>query len=387
MTLTSTAPRRRLPPGGPGVPRTCVLRAAARVMQAFPPADRDLRHQTASHRSACSTWSRRTPCPAPALHEALERGARRRAGGLAAALRGAGDAQQNGWRLTYHVFDYNLDFFEVGALDDDRWKLPDDPAATCTAPRPRAAACGATTATRPRTRWSTSTAPASPSTARSLRGALREPPPCEAFWSLTMYDAQEFFLVPNPIDRYSIGDRTRGLHAAGDGSLTSCCSTTSRTRRRGGNWLPTPPGRSARSCACTSPGPRSSTAATSCRRSCARLRDRREPGARATGGSGRRGPLGLGGAAAQRRGAERERRDGRAPARPRCPAQLRPSTRTRSRRGAGRRRRRSSGARRRRRPRRRTSGPAGRTARTGAICGSRNAGMNWTAWNSLAAKR
>ena len=26
--------------------------------------------------------------------------------------------ERNGWNLTYHVFDYNLDFFEVGALDD-----------------------------------------------------------------------------------------------------------------------------------------------------------------------------------------------------------------------------------------------------------------------------
>ena len=37
---------------------------------------------------------------------------------------------------------------------------------------------------------------------------------------MTMYDAPDFFLVDNPIDRYSIGDRTPGLHAADDGSLT-----------------------------------------------------------------------------------------------------------------------------------------------------------------------
>jgi hypothetical protein len=33
--------------------------------------------------------------------------------------------EQNSWKLTYHVFDYNLDFFEIGALDDDEWKLAD----------------------------------------------------------------------------------------------------------------------------------------------------------------------------------------------------------------------------------------------------------------------
>ena len=31
----------------------------------------------------------------------------------------------NGWKLTFHAFDYNLDFFEVGALDDDRFKIAD----------------------------------------------------------------------------------------------------------------------------------------------------------------------------------------------------------------------------------------------------------------------
>ena len=43
-----------------------------------------------------------------------------------ALAHGAGP-EQNGWQLTYHVFDYNLDFFEVGALDDVQWKLPEGP--------------------------------------------------------------------------------------------------------------------------------------------------------------------------------------------------------------------------------------------------------------------
>ena len=32
----------------------------------------------------------------------------------------------NGWKLVFHAFDYNLDFFEVGALDDPQYKI-DDP--------------------------------------------------------------------------------------------------------------------------------------------------------------------------------------------------------------------------------------------------------------------
>jgi len=36
-------------------------------------------------------------------------------------------------------------------------------------------------------------------------------PPVGAFWSITMYDLPDFYLVANPIGRYSISDRTAGL--------------------------------------------------------------------------------------------------------------------------------------------------------------------------------
>jgi hypothetical protein len=56
-----------------------------------------------------------------------------------------------------------------------------------------------------------------------------------------MYATPDFFLVENPIDRYSIGDRTPGLHAAPDGSLTVVMQhdEPSEPERRA-NWLPTP---------------------------------------------------------------------------------------------------------------------------------------------------
>ena len=38
-----------------------------------------------------------------------------------------------------------------------------------------------------------------------------------AFWSITMYDLRDFYLVANPIGRYSIGDRTPGLRRDADG--------------------------------------------------------------------------------------------------------------------------------------------------------------------------
>ena len=66
-------------------------------------------------------------------------------------------------------------------------------------------------------------------------------PPVNAFWSLTMYD-KGLFLVPNPIDRYAIGDRTAGLRRNRDGSLDILLQHAV-PRRDGSNWLPAPAGR------------------------------------------------------------------------------------------------------------------------------------------------
>ena len=69
-----------------------------------------------------------------------------------------------------------------------------------------------------------------------------ELPPVTAggFWSVTMYDPQRF-LVPNTIDRYSIGDRTPGLQRGSDGSLDIYLSATAPHGHES-NWLPAPPG-------------------------------------------------------------------------------------------------------------------------------------------------
>jgi hypothetical protein len=65
----------------------------------------------------------------------------------------------------------------------------------------------------------------------------------DVFWSLTMYDVPDFYLVANPINRYSIRDRTPGLRTDTDGSLTIWMQTASPGPDREANWLPTPPGR------------------------------------------------------------------------------------------------------------------------------------------------
>lgn len=68
-----------------------------------------------------------------------------------------------------------------------------------------------------------------------------ELPPVEAFWSITMYHADSRLMVHNPIDRYSIGDRTKGL-LYDDGSLTIAIQHEAPSGRLAANWLPAPAG-------------------------------------------------------------------------------------------------------------------------------------------------
>ena len=71
------------------------------------------------------------------------------------------------------------------------------------------------------------------------KGAL---PPVNYFWSVTMYDAKTQVPVHNPIERYSIGDRTPGFKSAADGSLTIHIQHESPGKTLEPNWLPAPSG-------------------------------------------------------------------------------------------------------------------------------------------------
>jgi len=75
-------------------------------------------------------------------------------------------------------------------------------------------------------------------TIRFRRGQL---PPANAFWSVTIY-GKDRYLVPNPIDRYAIGDRTKGLHRGRDGSLTIYVQHGRPSGAARANWLPAPSG-------------------------------------------------------------------------------------------------------------------------------------------------
>ena len=67
-------------------------------------------------------------------------------------------------------------------------------------------------------------------------GAL---PPNNAFWSLTMGDAKNHF-VPNPINRYSVSDRS-GLIPNADDSVDIYIQNTAPAGHES-NWLPAPTG-------------------------------------------------------------------------------------------------------------------------------------------------
>ena len=66
-------------------------------------------------------------------------------------------------------------------------------------------------------------------------------PPAEAFWSVTMYDG-DFFFVPNPINRYDLAQRDQ-LVANPDGSVDIYLQTESPGKDREANWLPAPKGK------------------------------------------------------------------------------------------------------------------------------------------------
>lgn len=150
----------------------------------------------------------------------------------------------NGWQMSLHLFDYNRDAFSIGALDADEWKIADrDAAYLDRAVAARNALWGnhAYEAVYPQIYVDAN--------GEQLNGSNRyeitftELPPVDAFWSLTMYSMPDYYLVENPINRYSIGDRTPGIHYADDGSLTIYLQTYEPSDAdQKANWLPAPEG-------------------------------------------------------------------------------------------------------------------------------------------------
>ncbi len=63
-------------------------------------------------------------------------------------------------------------------------------------------------------------------------------PPADAFWSITMYD-KDYFFVPNAINRYTVSSRNK-FKANADGSIDLYVQNESPGKDKEANWLPAP---------------------------------------------------------------------------------------------------------------------------------------------------
>ncbi len=212
---------------------------------AFPGADRDQPLQESLTPLGINDPDNSVASADPSIVEALSDGYTNGAEVLKKVLTSGGNSPVvNGWKQTFHVFDYNLDFYQVGALDDPAFKITD--------PKMRIVERAASAAGG---LWGNHAYEAAyimtyvDDRGEQLTGSrtyilhLNPTPPVGAFWSLTMYDVPNFFMVENPIDRYSIGDRTPGVVFEDDGSLVITISHTEPTEPTvRANWLPAPAG-------------------------------------------------------------------------------------------------------------------------------------------------
>ncbi|MGN6426170.1 MAG: DUF1254 domain-containing protein [Leifsonia sp.] len=247
LALTPLEPSGAAPEGVPAVPEgpseALTFFERMRVWsQAFPPAEHD-REALASYHELGITGADPVADQPDAVRAALEAGYAVGKEALEASLR-TGVPLTDGWQVNLHVFDYNTDFLGIGTIDAPEWTMAD--------PRTRyahraAAALGGL--------WGNHAYEAAYiatyvdadgdqlSGEHVYRLRLHPTPPVDAFWSLTMYDLPHYFLVANPIGRYSLGDRTRGIVYDDDGGLTITMSATRPTdEKAAANWLPAPEG-------------------------------------------------------------------------------------------------------------------------------------------------
>ena len=68
---------------------------------------------------------------------------------------------------------------------------------------------------------------------------FKQAPPVKGFWSITLYDKYHF-LAPNPLDRFSLGTRSKQLRYEADGSLIFYIQRDQPSLENVSNWLPAP---------------------------------------------------------------------------------------------------------------------------------------------------
>lgn len=73
-----------------------------------------------------------------------------------------------------------------------------------------------------------------------LKFSKNQLPEAKYFWSITMYNLPKRLLVRNPISRYSIGNKSKGLKYESNGDLIIYLQASSPGKDKESNWLPTP---------------------------------------------------------------------------------------------------------------------------------------------------
>jgi hypothetical protein len=232
-----------VPTGDPAVPESLRWWERVRVaLAAFPPPAEDQPILQAA--AALGLTDSHSPYvdADPGLAEALVAGEAQGRATIEQLIK-SGKPHPSGWTSAMHYFDYNRFAFGFGTIDAPEWKIADPETAFATrAVAARAGLFGnhGYEADYEFVFTDHDGQPLHGDHAYELR--LTETPPVDAFWSLTMYGVPEFLFVANPIDRYSIGDRTPGLITGDDGSLTIYLQTDSPGPEKAANWLPTPAG-------------------------------------------------------------------------------------------------------------------------------------------------
>jgi hypothetical protein len=127
----------------------------------------------------------------------------------------------NGWEFMNNVGRYGTDYLwrAVVGLVGLGANLPED-------------------AVYPRSTKDSNGQPFSGANRYEIQFAKGQLPPVGAFWSITMYNSNQFF-AKNPIGRYAIGDRDK-LKFNNDGSLTLYLQNESPGKDKESNWLPAP---------------------------------------------------------------------------------------------------------------------------------------------------
>jgi len=133
-----------------------------------------------------------------------------------------GNKDINGWSYTTNIGTYGYDYLARAAVAQGGLaaNLPEE-------------------AVYPKAQFDSDGQPLSGANRYTMHFDSGNLPPVDAFWSLTIYNATTYMLVPNPIDRYSIGDRTTGLMYNPDGSLDLYIQRNSPAGNES-NWLPAP---------------------------------------------------------------------------------------------------------------------------------------------------